>query len=114
MKIATVCIDLAKNVLQIHGVDQSGKAVLKKQLKRNQVLEFFANMEQCLIGMEACAVSVRESPSLPDVFAVVKRLWGFDKVRYRGLAKNATRAFVTLAMANIYLARQPLLAQVRA
>jgi IS5 family transposase len=48
------------------------------------------------------------------VFAVVKRLWGFDKVRYRGLAKNATRAFVTLAMANIYLARGPLLAQVRA
>ena len=39
------------------------------------------------------------------VFAVVKRLWGFDKVRYRGLAKNATRAFVALAMANIYLAR---------
>jgi len=48
------------------------------------------------------------------VFAVVKRLWGFDKVRYRGLAKNATRAFVTLAMANIYLARGPLLQQVRA
>ena len=48
------------------------------------------------------------------VFAVVKRLWGFDKVRYRGLAKNATRAFVTLAMANIYLARRPLLVQVRA
>ena len=48
------------------------------------------------------------------VFAVLKRLWGFAKVRYRGLAKNATRAFVTLAMANIYLARRPLLAQVRA
>ncbi len=47
------------------------------------------------------------------VFAVVKRLWGFDKVRYRGLAKNATRAFVTLALANIYLARRPLLEQVR-
>jgi len=54
MKIATVGIDLAKNVLQIHGVNENGKAVLKKQLKRNQVLEFFANMEQCLIGMEAC------------------------------------------------------------
>ena len=39
------------------------------------------------------------------VFGVVKRLWGFDKVRYRGLAKNATRAFVTLGLANIYLAR---------
>jgi IS5 family transposase len=40
------------------------------------------------------------------VFAVVKRLWGFSKVRYRGLAKNATRAFVCLGLANIYLARR--------
>jgi transposase, IS5 family len=39
------------------------------------------------------------------VFAVVKRLWGFGKVRYRGLAKNATRSFVALSLANIYLAR---------
>lgn len=47
------------------------------------------------------------------VFGVVKRLWGFGKVRYRGLKKNATRAFVALAMANLYLARQPLLGQIR-
>ena len=47
------------------------------------------------------------------VFGVVKRLWGFGKVRYRGLAKNATRAFTVLALANIYLARQRLMAQVR-
>jgi IS5 family transposase len=44
------------------------------------------------------------------VFAVVKRLWGFTKVRYRGLAKNATRAFVALGLANIYLARGRLMA----
>lgn len=44
------------------------------------------------------------------VFAVTKRLWGFDKVRYRGLAKNGTRAFVVLALANIYLARGRLMA----
>lgn len=44
------------------------------------------------------------------VFAVTKRLWGFDKVRYRGLAKNATRAFVALGLANIYLARRRLVA----
>lgn len=44
------------------------------------------------------------------VFAVVKRLWGFTKVRYRGLHKNATRAFVALGLANIYLARQHLMA----
>ena len=42
------------------------------------------------------------------VFAVVKRLWGFNKVRYRGLAKNATRSFVALGLANIYLARHRL------
>lgn len=47
------------------------------------------------------------------VFGVVKRLWGFGKVRYRGLTKNATRAFTALALANIYLARQRLMAQVR-
>jgi len=41
----------------------------------------------------------------PLLFAVVKRLWGFSKVRYRGLRKNATRAFVALGLANIYLAR---------
>jgi IS5 family transposase len=42
------------------------------------------------------------------VFAVVKRLWGFTKVRYRGLAKNATRSFVALALANLYMARRRL------
>jgi IS5 family transposase len=47
------------------------------------------------------------------VFGVVKRLWGFGKTRYRGLAKNATRAFTALALANIYLSRQRLVAQVR-
>ena len=44
------------------------------------------------------------------VFAVVKRQWGFAKVRYRGLAKNATRSFVALALANIYLARGRMMA----
>ena len=44
------------------------------------------------------------------VFGVVKRLWGFGKVRYRGLAKNATRAFVALGWVNIYLARKRLAA----
>jgi IS5 family transposase len=47
------------------------------------------------------------------VFGVIKRLWGFGMVRYRGLQKNATRAFTALALANIYLGRQSLLAQVR-
>jgi len=55
MKITTVGIDLAKKVFQVHGVDERGKSVLRKQLKRKDVLSFFAKLEPCLIGMEACA-----------------------------------------------------------
>lgn len=54
MKVTTIGIDLAKNVFQVHGVDAHGKAVLKKQLKREQMASFFANLPACLIGMEAC------------------------------------------------------------
>ena len=54
MKITTVGIDLAKNVFQVHGVDEGGKVVLKKSLKRTQVVPFFANLEPCRIGLEAC------------------------------------------------------------
>lgn len=54
MKITTVGIDLAKNVFQIHAVDKRGKVVVKKQIKRDQVIPFFTNLEPCLIGMEAC------------------------------------------------------------
>jgi transposase len=57
MKIKTVGIDLAKSVFQVHGVDEHGKTVLKKQLRRDQVAAFFANLPACLIGMEACGGS---------------------------------------------------------
>ena len=54
MKITTIGLDLAKNVFQVHGVNERGKAVLKKQLKRAQVLPFFTNLDSCRIGIEAC------------------------------------------------------------
>lgn len=57
MQISTIGIDLAKNVFQVHGVDAQGKAVLVKQLRRKQVLEFFGKLPACLVGMEACATS---------------------------------------------------------
>ena len=52
MKITTVGIDLAKNVIVVHGVDERGKAVLRTPLKRDQVAPFFANLPACRIGME--------------------------------------------------------------
>ena len=54
MKITTIGIDLAKNVFQVHGVDERGNAVLRRQLKRKDVPSFFANLDPCLIGVEAC------------------------------------------------------------
>lgn len=54
MEITTIGIDLSKNVFQIHGVDHRGKTALKKQLKREQMLPYFANFPICLIGIEAC------------------------------------------------------------
>jgi transposase len=54
MKITTVGVDVATKFFQVHGVDEHGTPVLRKQLKRRQVLPFFANLAPCLIGMEAC------------------------------------------------------------
>jgi transposase len=54
MKITTIGIDLAKTLFQAHGVDRYGKAGLRRQLKRKDVMSFFATLEPCLIGMEAC------------------------------------------------------------
>ncbi len=54
MKITTIGIDLAKAVFQIHGVDERGKVAVRKQLKRAEMSSYFANLEPCLIGMEAC------------------------------------------------------------
>ncbi|MBV1695534.1 MAG: IS110 family transposase [Hyphomicrobiales bacterium] len=57
MQVSTIGIDLAKNVFQVHGVDVSGKVVLTRQLRRNQVIEFLAKLPPCLVGMEACATA---------------------------------------------------------
>lgn len=57
MKITVLGIDLAKSVFQLHGVNQGGKAVLRKKLLRSQLIPFFANLPPCLIGMEACGGS---------------------------------------------------------
>jgi len=54
MNITTIGVDLAKTVFQVHGVDERGKTVLRKVLKRAEVMSFFARLVPCLVGMEAC------------------------------------------------------------
>jgi len=55
MKITRIGVDLAKSVFQVHGVDRAEKPIVTRQLRRNQMIEFFQKLEPCLIGMEACA-----------------------------------------------------------
>lgn len=53
-KIITIGLDLAKNVFQLHGADASGRAVLRRKLRRGQVLEFLGGLPSCTVAMEAC------------------------------------------------------------
>jgi transposase len=54
MTITTIGLDLAKNVFQVHGVDGRGMTALRKQLRRDQVAAYFARLQPCLVGIEAC------------------------------------------------------------
>ena len=53
-EVSVIGLDLAKHVFQVHGADASGRAVLRKQLRRAQVLEFFGRQPRCVVAMEAC------------------------------------------------------------
>src|SRR5207344_2071272 len=85
MQVTTIGLDIAKNVFQVHGIDAAEKVVVRKQLRRRQVLEFFKALPACLVGMEACGTAhywareltklghrVRLMPA-KDVKAYVKR-----------------------------------------
>lgn len=53
-KISVIGLDLAKNVFQVHGADSNGKKLVGKKLKRSELMDFFARMPRCLVGLEAC------------------------------------------------------------
>jgi transposase len=85
MQITTIGLDIAKNVFQVHGIDAAEKVIVRKQLRRGQIIAFFEALAPCLVGMEACATShhwareltklgheVRLMPA-KDVKAYVKR-----------------------------------------
>ncbi len=55
-EVITIGVDLAKNVFQVHGVDAEGGVVVRRQLRRAQMLPFFKKQPPCLVGMEACAI----------------------------------------------------------
>jgi len=57
MQVTTIGLDIAKRVFQVHGVDAAGAAVIRKKLRRSELLQFFARLAPCVIGIEACATA---------------------------------------------------------
>ncbi len=57
MQITTIGLDIAKNEFQVHGIDGDEKVVVRKQLRRSQVMRFFQDSAPCLVGLEACATA---------------------------------------------------------
>jgi hypothetical protein len=70
--IATIGLDIAKSVFQVHGVEATGQVVVRRQLKRRHVLEFFAKLPPCLVGIEACASSHYWARELQAVGHIVR------------------------------------------
>ena len=74
MKITTVGLDVAKQVFQVHGVDAHSQLVVRKHLRRKEVVKYFANLPSCAIGMEAGSSSHYWARRLPGLGHTVKRM----------------------------------------
>ena len=57
MEISTIGLDLAKSIFQVHGINAAGEVVVRKALRRSQLLPFFTKLPPCLVGIEACGTS---------------------------------------------------------
>jgi transposase len=88
MKITTIGLDIAKNVFQIHGVNEKGKVVLRKTLKRDKMTDFFAQLEPCLIGIEACGSAHYWARTLARFGHTVRLMAGQFVAPYRKSGKN--------------------------
>jgi len=72
MNTTTIGLDIAKRVFQAHGTDTRGKSTMTRRLKRAEVLRFFANLQPCLIGIEACASAHHWARKLCELGHTVK------------------------------------------
>src|SRR5262245_35580103 len=90
MPISAIGLDLAKNVFQVHGIDASEKVVIRKQLRRSQVMAFFEGLPRCLVGMEACATAHHWARELRKLGHEVRLMPAKDVKAYVKRNKNAT------------------------
>jgi transposase len=70
-EVSTIGLDIAKSVFQIHGVDAAGAVVMRKRMTRAKLLEFFAALPPCLVGIEACPTACSHHENEVQVSLVV-------------------------------------------
>jgi len=70
--VRTIGLDIAKSVLQIHGVDAAGNVLIRRQIKRRYVVAFFQKLPPCVVGIEACATSHHWSRQLQAIGHTVR------------------------------------------
>jgi len=88
MQISTIGLDLAKHVFQVHGIDADEKIVVRKQLRRSQVVAFFEKVPPCLVGIEACASAHHWARELEKLGHTVRLMPASDVKAYVKRNKN--------------------------
>jgi transposase len=88
MKFTRCGLDIAKQVFQVHGVDEHGKVKVRKQLARSKVLEFFAQLTACVIGIEACGSAHYWARELAKLGHTVRLMAPQFVIPYRKRGKN--------------------------
>ena len=88
MQITTIGLDIAKNVFQVHGIDSDEKVVVRKQLRRSQVMRFFQDLAPCLVGLEACATAQHWARELAKLGHEVRLMPARDVKAYVKRNKN--------------------------
>ncbi len=84
-QVSRIGLDLAKNVFQVHGIDEAGEVVVRRQLRRSQVIPFFKKLPPCLVGIEACATSHHWARELQSVNGGGNMYRGGGAKMYHGL-----------------------------
>jgi transposase len=87
-EVTTVGLDIAKSVFQVHGIDADGAVLIRRQVRRRQVLKFFASLPPCLIGIEACASAHHWSRELQRLGHQVRLMPRTDVKLYVKRQKN--------------------------
>ena len=102
--ITTIGLDIAKSVFQVHGVDNDGKVVIRRQLKRRYVLAFFEKLQPCLVGIEACASSHHWSRELQALGHTVRLM----PPAYVSLTSNGRRTMRPTQRPSVRRSQEPI------